>query len=56
MFWSLEFGKGFLIEFLVCGIYFNIVFGYEFWVYEFSCYLEGYYGFLFKICIYIFLG
>ena len=39
--WSLELGKGFSTEPLACGIYFNTVFGHEFWVHEPSRYPEG---------------
>ena len=54
--WSLELGKGFSTEPLACGIYFNTVFGHEFWVHEPSRYPEGYYGFSSKIRTHIFLG
>ena len=54
--WSLELGKGFSTEPLSCGLYFNTVFGHEFWVKEPSRYPEGYYGFSSKIRTHIFLG
>lgn len=54
--WSLELQDKFSVEPLSCGIYFNTVFGHEFWVNEPSRYPEGYYGFSSKIRTHIFLG
>ena len=45
--WSLNLGR---------GIYFNTVFGNEFWVHEPDRYPKGYYGFSSKIRSHIFLG
>ena len=41
--WSLELGKGFSTEPLSCGLYFNTVFGDQFWVHEPDRYPKGYY-------------
>lgn len=54
--WSLNLGRGFSTEPLTCGIYFNMVFGNEFWVHEPDRYPKGYYGFSSKIRSHIFLG
>lgn len=54
--WSLNLGRGFSTEPLTCGIYFNTVFGNEFWVHEPDRYPKGYYGFSSKIRSHIFLG
>ena len=54
--WSLNLGRGFSTEPLTCGIYFNTVFGNEFWVHEPDRYPQGYYGFSSKIRSHIFLG
>ena len=54
--WSLNLGRGFSTEPLTCGIYFNTVFGNEFWVHEPDPYPKGYYGFSSKIRSHIFLG
>ena len=54
--WSLNLGRGFSTEPLTCGIYFNTVFGNEFWVHEQDRYPKGYYGFSSKIRSHIFLG
>ena len=54
--WSLNLGRGFSTEPLTCGIYFNTVFGNEFWVHETDRYPKGYYGFSSKIRSHIFLG
>ena len=56
MSWSLNLGRGFSTEPLTCGIYFNTVFGNEFWVHEPDRYPKGYYGFSSKIRSHIFLG
>lgn len=56
MLWSLNLGRGFSTEPLTCGIYFNTVFGNEFWVHEPDRYPKGYYGFSSKIRSHIFLG
>lgn len=39
-----------------CGLYFNTVFGEEFWVNEPDRYPKGYYGFSSKVRTHIFLG
>lgn len=54
--WSLHLGKGFSTEPLTCGLYFNTVFGNEFWVREPDRYPKGYYNFSSKIRSHIFLG
>ncbi|TWV15253.1 hypothetical protein FQ707_02800 [Bacteroidaceae bacterium HV4-6-C5C] len=54
--WSLPLGKDLYVEPLTCGIYFNTVFGNEFWVKEPERYPKGYYGFSSKIRTHIFLG
>lgn len=54
--WSLNLNDKFSVEPLSCGIYFNTVFGHEFWVNEPSRYPEGYYGFSSKIRTHVFLG
>ena len=54
--WSLNLRRGFSTEPLTCGIYFNTVFGNEFWVHEPDRYPKGYYGFSSKIRSHIFLG
>lgn len=54
--WSLELGKGFSTEPLSCGLYFNTVFGDQFWVHEPDRYPKGYYGFSSRIRSHIFLG
>jgi hypothetical protein len=54
--WSLNLGRSFSTEPLTCGIYFNTVFGNEFWVHEPDRYPKGYYGFSSKIRSHIFLG
>lgn len=55
--WSLQIKQSrFSAEPLSCGIYFNTVFGNEFWVSEPERYPKGYYGFSSKIRIHAFLG
>ena len=55
--WNLRLGEGpFSFEPLTTGLYFNTVFGDEFWVDEPDRYPSGYYGFSSKIRIHIFLG
>lgn len=44
------------IEPLLCGLYFNSIFGDEFWIKEPDRYPSGYYGFSSRIRINIFLG
>lgn len=44
------------VEPLSCGMYFNTVFGDEFWAQEPERYPSGYYGFSTKVRIHIFLG
>ena len=41
--WSFSFGKGWMLEPLSCGIYFNTVFGSEFWGNQPSRYPDKYY-------------
>lgn len=54
--WSFNLGKGFSTEPLSCGMYFNTVFGDEFWVHEPDRYPKGYYGFSSKLRAHVFLG
>ncbi len=54
--WSIDLGKGFSTEPLACGLYFNTIFGDDFWVKEPERYPKGYYGFSTKIRTHIFLG
>lgn len=54
--WSIDLGKTFSVEPLSCGIYFNTVFGDEFWTHEPDRYPKGYYGFSSKVRIHVFLG
>lgn len=55
--WSLQIKQSrFSAEPLTCGMYFNTVFGEEFWVHEPSRYPRGYYGFSSKVRIHAFLG
>ncbi|MGN0309640.1 MAG: hypothetical protein ACI4C3_03495 [Bacteroides sp.] len=55
--WNITLGQGpFSFEPLSCGLYFNTVFGDEFWVSEPDRYPKGYYGFSSKIRTHIFLG
>lgn len=54
--WSFNLGKGFSTEPLSCGMYFNTVFGNEFWVHEPDRYPKGYYGFSSKLRAHVFLG
>ena len=54
--WSIDLGKQFSVEPLSCGMYFNTVFGDEFWVNEPERYPKGYYGFSSKVRIHVFLG
>ena len=55
--WNITLGEGpFSFEPLTCGLYFNTVFGDEFWVSEPDRYPSGYYGFSSKIRTHIFLG
>ena len=53
---ELTFRKNFSTEPLTCGLYFNTVFGNEFWVREPDRYPKGYYNFSSKIRSHIFLG
>ncbi len=41
---------------LSCGLYFNTIFGQEFWVSEPERYPKGYYGFASKVRFHIFIG
>lgn len=54
--WSIALGKEFAVEPLACGMYFNTVFGNEFWTHEPERYPKGYYGFSSKVRIHVFLG
>lgn len=54
--WSVTLGKDVSVEPLACGMYFNTVFGNEFWTHEPDRYPKGYYGFSSKVRIHIFLG
>lgn len=55
--WSLQIRKSrFSAEPLTCGMYFNTVFGNDFWVSEPDRYPKGYYGFSSKVRIHAFLG
>lgn len=54
--WSIDLGKNYSIDPLACGIYFNTVFGDEFWVKEPERYPRGYYGFSSKIRTNIYVG
>ena len=55
--WSLPIKNSvFAIEPLTCGMYFNTVFGSDFWVHEPERYPKGYYGFSSKIRTHVFLG
>lgn len=55
--WSLQIKESrFSAEPLTCGMYFNNVFGDEFWVNEPERYPKGYYGFSSKVRIHAFLG
>lgn len=55
--WSLQVKESRLsVEPLACGMYFNTVFGDEFWTHEPERYPKGYYGFSSKVRIHVFLG
>ncbi len=54
--WSYSLKNNFSVEPLACGIYFNTVFGDEFWTEEPDRYPRGYYGFSSKIRTHVFLG
>lgn len=54
--WSINLKKGFSLEPLACGFYFNTIFNDEFWTSEPERYPHGYYGFSSKIRANIFLG
>lgn len=55
--WSFQIKESrFSAEPLTCGMYFNTVFGNEFWVNEPERYPKGYYGFSSKVRIHVFLG
>lgn len=55
--WSLQLGESrFSVEPLSTGLYFNTVFGDEFWVNEPERYPRGYYGFSSKVRISVYLG
>ncbi|WP_294617552.1 hypothetical protein [uncultured Bacteroides sp.] len=55
--WSLQIKESrFSAEPLACGMYFNTVFGDDFWVNEPDRYPKGYYGFSSKVRIHAFLG
>jgi hypothetical protein len=46
----------FSVDPLTCGLYFNTIFGHEFWVNEPSRYPKGYYGFSSKVRTNIYVG
>lgn len=54
--WSIGLGKDFSVEPLACGMYFNTVFGEDFWTNEPDRYPKGYYGFSSRVRIHVFLG
>lgn len=54
--WSIALGKDFSVEPLACGMYFNTVFGDDFWTNEPDRYPKGYYGFSSRVRIHVFLG
>ncbi len=54
--WSVWLGKGFSLEPLSAGLYFNTVFSKEFWTREPDRYPRGYYGFSTRIRTHIYLG
>lgn len=54
--WSMPMGRGWSFEPLECGLYFNTVFGKDFWTKQPSKYGSGYYPFSTRIRPNIFLG
>lgn len=54
--WSLCLKNNFFVEPLTCGMYFNTVFGNQFWVHQPDRYPSGYYGFSSKVRIHVYLG
>lgn len=54
--WSMDVGRGFSVEPLMCGLQFNTVLNGEFWVKEPNKYPNSYYGFSTKVRGMIFLG
>lgn len=54
--WSVYLGKGFSLEPLTTGIYFNTVFGSEFWNHQPDRYPSGYYTFSTRIRTHVFIG
>lgn len=55
--WSHQFRESrFSVEPLTCGMYFNTVFGDDFWTREPERYPQGYYGFSSRVRVHVFLG
>lgn len=54
--WRIEISPTLTLLPFTCGLYFNTVFGEEFWVKEPERYPEGYYGFSSKIRTHIYVG
>lgn len=54
--WSVPMGHGWAFEPLECGLYFNTVFGSDFWTKQPSKYSSGYYPFSTRIRPNIFVG
>lgn len=54
--WNLRLNDHFRLDPLTCGVYFNTVFGEEFWVSEPDKYPSGYYPFSTKLRLNIFVG
>lgn len=54
--WSIALKKGWAFEPLECGLYFNTVFGHDFWTKQPTKYESGYYPFSTRIRPNIFLG
>lgn len=54
--WSISLGRGFSLEPLTTGIYFNTVFGGEFWNRQPERYPSGYYTFSTRIRTHVFIG
>lgn len=54
--WATDIGKGWDFEPLECGLYFNTVFGHDFWTKQPTKYESGYYPFSTRIRPNIFIG
>ena len=54
--WRKQLNKSFTLEPLECGLYFNTIFGNEFWTKEPDRYPKSYYGFSTRIRAHIFVG